>query len=104
MLIFIVMRSQKLVSRSDPFFSMTTLAENEQRIEVGQLNFMFAIERPDASIGEVVLEYGQFDKSAEQTRLFTEMELVDCAEMLPGGKYEGMQNSKQFDFVGTMAE
>ena len=64
MLIFMVERTNKLISANDPFFSMTTLALEELNdpIDLWELGFMFAIEDIDPRIGRIEVTHRSWFK------------------------------------------
>lgn len=43
MISFTVQRCMKLVSKSDPFFTMLSLAADDDYVDVGNLKYMFAV-------------------------------------------------------------
>ena len=53
MLSFFMVRTLKLISKEDPFFSMTTMSEYNSHIRLGELGFIFAVENVPPEIGRV---------------------------------------------------
>ena len=53
MLSFTVVRTLKLVSKDDPFFSMLAMAADEVEVDLWDLGFMFAIDNLDPRVGRV---------------------------------------------------
>ena len=43
----------KLVSKSDPFFSMLSMAAEDDFVDVGNLKYMFAVQNMDPRVGRV---------------------------------------------------
>ncbi len=57
-LAFFGVRTGKLVSATDPFFSMMTMAKEEiDPIDLWALNFIFAIEDIDPRAGHIIVEH-----------------------------------------------
>ena len=69
----------KLISASDPFFSMTRQANHASQgpIDLWALGFMFAVEKIDPRIGRITVTYQQRNKS-DSTRTETPIKMVDC--------------------------
>ena len=53
MLSFMVVQTNKIISRDDPFFSMTTVVLESQKVDLWELGFMFAIENINPRIGRI---------------------------------------------------
>ena len=51
------MRTSKLISMDDPFFSMTTMVGENSYIDLWQLGFMFAVEDVDPRLGRIEVQY-----------------------------------------------
>ena len=51
LLSFFVVRSKKVVSKDDPFFSMTSIAQETEVLDLISLGFMFAIENLGPEVG-----------------------------------------------------
>ena len=76
---FCAVRTLKLVSRDDPFFSMITMEKDEKiPIDLWKNNFAFAIEAVDPKIGRVDVRHFLW---AEQ-KLSTSIQMVDCKTLL----------------------
>ena len=43
----------KLVTFDDPFFSMTTMSQDDVLIDIWKMDFMFAIENIDPRVGRI---------------------------------------------------
>lgn len=76
LMIFFVVRTQKLVSREDPFFSETTLAHDWNRIDLLERPFMFAVESPDPRLATVSVKRIVRDRDEEIVN--APIELVPC--------------------------
>jgi len=50
---FLVVQTQKLISKEDPFFSMTTSSKVTDTIDLWELGFIFAIENIDPKVGRI---------------------------------------------------
>ena len=50
---FFLLRSIKLVTKDDPFFSLTMMGADDVSIDIWELDFMFAIEKIDPRIGTI---------------------------------------------------
>lgn len=94
MISFTVNRCVKLVDASDPFFSMLTMASEDEQIDLWELNYMFAVEKLDPRVGRV--KATQVIWGTEIEKIKQNIELVDCVELMPGGKHEGKSNNKDF--------
>ena len=82
---FLVIRTNKLASREDPFFSMTLQFENEI-IDLWKLDFMFAIESIDARVGRIKAQQVSWVFSEDEIhKNKTEIQLIDCREYLKDG-------------------
>ena len=55
-IIFLALRTTKLVSNDDPFFSMTTMYSKDEVIDLWAMDFMFAIEDIDPRVGRLIVE------------------------------------------------
>ena len=62
MLSFFMVRTLKLISKEDPFFSMTTMSEHNSQIRLGELGFIFAVEKIPPEVGKVQVKYVEWDK------------------------------------------
>ena len=95
MMTFLIVSTIKLLGHLDPYFSSTNLAQSES-IDLVQLGFMFAIRDVDPTIGTIHAQHtqwGAFGSGKEST----EVQLVDCRELLAGGQYEGQSNNPNFN-------
>lgn len=55
---------------------------------------MFAVEKLDPRVGRV--KATQVIWGTEIEKIKQNIELVDCVELMPGGKHEGKSNNKDF--------
>lgn len=94
MVAFIVNRTLKLLSKNDPFFSMLQMASEDKKIDLWALDYMFAVEKLDPEVGRVQATQTIWGKSVKKVK--KNIELVDCTEFLPGGKYTGGLNNPNF--------
>lgn len=95
---FLTVRTGKLVSKTDPFFSMMTMAKDEtEPIDLGAMNFIFAIEDIDPRAGRVVVKHTAWgpgkNKQEANGKLYvdsnrTTIEMVDCASLSEDPKYD----------------
>ena len=86
---FFAVRTSKLVSHEDPFLSMMAKEPDEGAIDLWELDYFFAVEKPDPRVGRLYayqMEWNDF--GPDQERIKTEIEFVDCKEYLEGGLYE----------------
>ena len=91
-LAFFGVRTNKLVSATDPFFSMMTMAKEEvDPIDLGSNHFTFAIEDVDPKVCQVVVTHthwgpGKNRQEASgklyQDKDVTSIEMVDCLSKL----------------------
>ena len=74
---FSLLRTLRLISGDDPFFSMITLSDDSMtEVELGKFNYRFALKKIDPTIGVIEANYVQWDKGSSKKR--TPIELVDC--------------------------
>ena len=87
MLIFMFIRTSKLISESDPFFTMTTqaLEDSNDFIDLWELGFMFAVEKIDPRIGRIEVEHASRFRNNEANDKKTPIKMVPCSELAPGG-------------------
>ena len=90
-----VNRTLKLVSDDDPFLSSISEAVDDDQVELGSLDFMFAIKNIDPKLGRITAKQTLW--GTKQDFLAIDIEMVDCNELLPGGSHEDKQNNKNFD-------
>ena len=88
MISFTVIRLLKLLNKNDPFFSTTVFDAFNKEVNLGEMNFMFALENIDPKIGRISAQQTKWGYSREE-RQHLPIEMVDCEELLPGGLYEG---------------
>ena len=87
---FTVVRTMKLVSKDDPFFSTVTKSREDEGLDLWKLGIMYAIEKIDPSIGVISanhVTWGSDNYIKGKTR--RPIELVSCNQLLPGGTHEG---------------
>ena len=87
MLIFMFIRTSKLFSASDPFFTMTAqaLEDTNEFIDLWELGFMFAVEDIDPRIGRVEVSHSSWFRNNEANDKYTPIKMVPCSELAPGG-------------------
>lgn len=78
---FCGVRTLKLYSASDPFFSMMTMAKEEQDpIDLWALNFMFAVEHVDPRAARITVDAIQWgpgkDKDASKVLNYEDKKLT----------------------------
>ena len=56
---FFAVRTQKLISMEDPFFSMTPMVRSTDAIDLWKLGFMFAAESLDPKVGVLDVSFVQ---------------------------------------------
>ena len=95
MLSFFVVRTKKLISKDDPFFSMTTLAKENESIDLWQLGFMFAIDDIDPRIGHLTATHTRWNND-DEGKIDTPIKMVPCSELLQGGNFEQGSNNEAF--------
>mgnify|MGYP000928606412 CR=1 FL=1 len=84
--VFLVMRTTKLVSREDPFFSMLHMGSPDQDIDLFQLNHFFAVQKLDPRAGRLVAEHVRWEPEGPKVK--TQLNFTDCNNYYPGGIYE----------------
>ena len=62
---FLVLRTVKLVTSDDPFFSLTTMGVTDQNMDIWKLDFMFAVENIDPRAGRISAQHVTWDNSGE---------------------------------------
>ena len=95
MIAFVAQRTSKLISRDDPFVTMTSSSNDDSLVALGQQRFMFAISDIDPKLGTIEAHYIKRQKNKQYS--FEPIELAQCEELLPGGKHEGKSNNELFD-------
>ena len=65
---------------------MTTIAVEPGPTDLFNYSFVFAVQKVDPRIGTIRVESVYWDRSSSKEK--TPMEMVDCNELRPGGKYE----------------
>lgn len=89
---FCAVRTLKLVSRDDPFFSMITMEKDEQiAIDLWKNNFAFAIEAVDPKIGRIDVRYFVWGEQ----KLSKSIQMVDCKTLLDQPDFEQMHKSRK---------
>ena len=89
----------KLNDDQDPFFS-STIIQSDEKIDLWELGFTFAIENIDASLGTIYAQHVTWGLNQDRSqRVETPITLVDCKELLPGGAYENQSNSQIIDYA-----
>ena len=56
---------------------------------------MFAVSEIDPRVGTIEVNYSKRSKGRNNSK--TPIQLVQCEELLPGGKHEGESNNELFD-------
>ena len=88
MMMFLTLRTMKLIDDKEPFFSSTTFY-SDQMIDLWELGFTFAIENIDPTFGSVYAYHTKWGADEDRSqRIETPINLVDCNELSPGGAYE----------------
>ena len=102
---FCGVRTLKLYSASDPFFSMMTMAKEEvDPIDLAALDFMFAIEQVDPRVARVVVTHVQwgpgkneYDESTGDVlykdKQYKEIEMIDCMKLKDDPDFENFHDS-----------
>ena len=63
LVLFVTQRTVKLVSKDDPYISMTTSAKEPGPNDLFALGFVFAVSNVEPSIGQIEVEHVNWDKS-----------------------------------------
>ena len=101
MSMFLMLRTMKLIDDQDPFFS-STIIQSDEKIDLWELGYTFAIENIDPSLGTVYAEHVTWGTNEDRNqRVATPITLVDCKELLPGGAYEN-QNTSTIDYANIL--
>lgn len=96
---FFVVRTGKIAMNDDPFFSMTTMGQEEDMIDLKELKFFFAIEKLDPKVGRIIVTQNYWDSNMEAGKSKTEIEMVDCFEFMPGGKYDHLREESHRELL-----
>ena len=92
----------KLVTFDDPFFSMTTMSQDDVLIDIWKMDYMFAIENIDPRVGRIKAQQVEWDfKEGRKTK--TEIEMVDCTEYLEGGRLAHFELGKKKILVDNIS-
>ena len=95
---FMMIRTIKLASGDDPFFSMTLLPSDNEAIDLWKLDFMFAIEDLDPRVGRIEANHVVWDFRGEKSnKQRSKLDLIDCNEYL---KEDGTHKDKFKDLGG----
>lgn len=70
---FFVVRTSKIATNDDPFFSMTTMGQEDNLIDLHELKFFFAIEKLDPKVGRVIVSQNFWDSDMEASKSKTEI-------------------------------
>ena len=70
----------------DPLFSMTSLTQVAGPTDLFELGFAFAISKVDPSIATPKVEHTYWNKKQDKEK--RKIDMVDCSELLPGGKHQ----------------
>ena len=81
---FFVMRTIKLFSKEDPFFSMTTLENAPETLDLWSLGFSFAVESIDPRVGRVSATLNTWNDDLTN-KVENPLELVDCKKVSESG-------------------
>ena len=92
---FFAQRTKKLISRDDPYLTMTSSSKDLSVVELGAQGFMFAVSQVDPSVGTLSADFVKRSKTKYSEE--RSIELVPCEELLPGGKHAGASNNQLFD-------
>ena len=91
---FLAVRTAKLASDSEPFFSSTSQRQTEA-VDLWELGFMFAISEISPEIGTIeAYQVTWASRGSEQVK--TPIKMVNCDELLAGGSHEGQSNNSAF--------
>ena len=84
---FFAQRTGKMISRDDPYLTMTSSSKDNSVVELGAQGFMFAVSEVDPTVGSLSAKFVK--KSNTEFEDERKIELVPCEELLPGGKHAG---------------
>ena len=68
LLLFSTQRTLKLVSKDDPYISMTTSAREPGPNDLQALGFVFVVSNVDPSIGKIEVEHVHWDKAKAKVK------------------------------------
>lgn len=84
---FFIIRTLKIATLDDPFFSMTHMGVESTIIDLTKLEYFFAIESLDPRIGRVKVSQRRWNADAVNEKQKIEVTMEDCREFQEGGKY-----------------
>ena len=90
-LAFFVIRTIKIATGDDPFFSMTTMEQEGEIIDLHLLDNFFAIEDLDPRVGRISVSLRSWGTETGKSK--TNVDMVDCRQFLPPGQFAS-QTSK----------
>ena len=91
-LAFCAVRTIKLASREDPFFSMMTMEKDESiPIDLWANNFVFAVEAIDPRIGRLVVEH----YSWADDKIKTDIQMTECKDFIKDPSFDKFSLSKK---------
>ena len=85
-LIFFINRSEKIISGSDPYVSMLVTGTESSKIDLQQMNFFFAIQKIDPTIGYVEVKQVTWKNNSGRVKTKESIGLTNCEDYMLGGK------------------
>lgn len=103
MLVFLIARSYKLVSKEDPFFSTTIIASPKDFLfDLWELGFIFALSKVDPTVGRV--EALITSVTPQDGKVTTPITLIDCKKLLAGETGFEKNTALKFTFDELLAD
>ena len=62
MLVFLTLRTHKLIGREEPFFSLTTISNDDSVLSLQDLGHRFAIQEVPANVGTLTVNHVHWTK------------------------------------------
>ena len=80
LIMMVIVRTNKLVNKSDPFFSMTTMASQYETFDLWEHGFNIAIEQIDPTVGRI--ELFKATVTRDNGKVSTDIELDSCEKVM----------------------
>ena len=76
---FSFVKTTKLLSQDDPFVGMVTVPKVDDKINLNELNYLFALEKTDPRYARVKANHVSWERGIDKVR--TAIELKSCNEI-----------------------
>ena len=81
--------------------SMTTIASENEVLNLWDLDFMFAIEMIDPQVAKISMrqDIWEWNEEGEHLRSSNDIRLISCRKFIQGGQYEGKYSKTQTEMI-----